>query len=71
MTLAEVKALRDKYYAAMLAETPIQVTHSIGDASYSWDEHRSSLMDAFKYWDNLYNVKLSAGMSQRLGKKAV
>lgn len=71
MTLAEVKVLRDKYYNLLVAEDPVLPTQSIADASYSHDEHRSNLLELFKYWDNLYNVKSSAGKRIRLNKKAV
>lgn len=71
MTLDEVKTLRDKCYNALMELDFTQLDHSIGGASYSHDGHRNSLMEMFKYWDNLYNVKLSAGKTTRLGKKAV
>lgn len=71
MTLAEVKAIRDKYYNELLAEYPMRPTHSIGDASYSHDEHRSNLLEQLKFWDNLYNVKLSGGTTLRMNKKSV
>lgn len=71
MTLEQVKTLRDKYYNALLDLDLKQLDHSIGDASYSHDTHRTSLQESFKFWDDLYNKKLSGGTTARLNKKAV
>ena len=71
MTLAEVKAARDKYYAALLELPATMLTHSIEGASYDWDSHRANLQEQFQYWDNLYNVKLSAGQTLRMDTKSV
>lgn len=71
MTLDEVKALRDKYYAAILAADTNQLNHSVDGASYDHDSHRESLQKSFEYYDALYNRKLSGGRTARLGQKAV
>lgn len=70
MTLAEVKALRDKYYNALLDADLNQLTHSVDGASYDHDAHRESLQKSLEYWDNVYNRKLSGGVTRRLGLKA-
>ncbi len=71
MTLEEVGALRDKYYAALLAADLNQLDHSVEGASYSHDTHRESLQKSFEYYDALYNRKLSGGRTRRLNRKAV
>lgn len=71
MTLAQVKALRDKYYQALLDYPAIAEDHSISDASYSHDGHRENLQKQFEFWDKLYNVKSGAAQGARLGTKAV
>jgi len=71
MTLAQVGALRDKYYNALMALDTNQLTHSIDGASYDHDSHRDSLEKSLEYWDTMYNTKLNGGRTLRLGKKAV
>ena len=71
MTLEEVKAMRDKYYDALLAADLNQLNHSIDGASYDHDSHRDALQKAFEYWDTLYNRKSSGGRTRRLNRKAV
>jgi hypothetical protein len=71
MTLAQVQAVRDKYYNALLALDLNMLNHSIDEASYDFDSHRDSLQRAFTYWDNLYNRKSSGGRTRRLDRKSV
>lgn len=71
MTLDEVKVMRDRYYDALLALDLTQMNHSIGDASYENDSHRTALEESFKKWDDLYNAKSSAGARLRVNKKAI
>ncbi len=72
MTLAEIKVLRDKYYQALLDLDVTAMNHSIGDASYENDSHRTAIEEGFKKWDELYTAKLGAGQPrQRTNKKAI
>lgn len=71
MTLEQVGVIRDKYYAAILELDLSLMNHSIGDASYENDSHRTALEERFKFWDELYTAKANAGGRHRLNKKAI
>jgi hypothetical protein len=71
MTLDEVKAVRDKFYNAILALDLNQLNHDIDMAEYRHDDHRDSLMKSFQFWDNLYTLKQLGGRTYRVNRKAV
>lgn len=71
MTLAQVQALRDKYYNALLDGNITMPSHSIDAAWYDHTRHLEALQKAFAYWDNLYNIKSTGGAGVRLAIKAV
>lgn len=71
MTVAEVQALRDKAYTALMNFNFDKVNNSVDGESYDYDSHLKQLEEILEKWDALLIKKQGGAKTYRLNKKVL